>query len=134
MNKVESKPLWNRVPDSGDRHEDGPCIALAVITRMEMLERGWGPEGGQVYTDGREAGGVRDHSMEDWQGGGPKRMGARMRRGGKCDIPGRVRNTARGTETWAWMPSTGVGRGGEEMGRAVRKLLVGLAKRDDLEV
>ena len=126
--------MWNTVRDSGDRHEDGPCIALAVITRMEMLERGWGPEGGQVYTDGREAGGVMDHSMEDWQGGGPKRMGPQMRRGGKCDIPGRVRNTARGTEPGPGCPALGVGRGGEEMGRAVRKLLVGFAKRDDLEV
>ena len=118
MNKTESKPSWSIVPNSGDRHEDGSCIALAVITRMEMLERGWGPEGGQVYTDGWEAGGVMDHSMEDWQGGGPRRMGAQMRKGEKCDIPGRVRNTTRGTETWAWMLSAGgwEGRGGSGQG------------------
>lgn len=65
VNKIASKPSWNIIPNSGDRHEDGPFTALAVIARMEMLKRGWGPEGGQVYTDGREAGGVMDHSMED---------------------------------------------------------------------
>ena len=50
--QTEARTSWNIKSNSGDRHEDRPLTAPLVITRMEMLERGWGPEGGQVYIDG----------------------------------------------------------------------------------
>lgn len=49
VNKIDCMTLWNVKSNSGDRHKNWPFIAQLVITRMEILERCWGPDGGQVY-------------------------------------------------------------------------------------
>ena len=119
MNKIESETSWNITTNSGDRREDGPFITLAVVTTMEMLERGWNQREGRP----RRVGGRREvswtPSWRTWQGGVLRRMGAQTRKGGECGIRGRVRNTTRGAETRTpGMLSPGVVRGGEGVGRA----------------